>query len=115
MRTNIPFNALKGEIHMNWVKNNVSVLLFLGVMLLFIGTTVGNLIEDKDLEEITVVSGDTLWSLAEEHSGSMTPTAWIHQVQENNALTDDTIIAGKTLVIPANVKDLNKMEIASDR
>ncbi|MBQ0139553.1 MAG: LysM peptidoglycan-binding domain-containing protein [Kurthia sp.] len=100
---------------MNWVKNNVSVLLFLGLLLLFIGTGVSKLVQENDLQEIKVVSGDTLWSLAEEHSGNMAPRAWIHQVRENNAITDDTIVAGKTLVIPANVKDLNKMEIASDQ
>lgn len=100
---------------MDWIKNNVSVLLFSGVMLLCLSTVFYTLVEEKELAEITVVSGDTLWSLAEKHSGNMTPRAWIYQVKEDNAIADDMIIAGKTLVIPADVKNLNQMEIASDR
>lgn len=100
---------------MNWIKNNVSVLLFLGVMLLFIGTGVNKLLQEKNIEEITVMSGDTLWSLAMEHSEGMDPQKWIYQVKENNAIIGDNIIAGNTIVIPATVKQSNQMEIASDR
>lgn len=100
---------------MNWIKNNVSVLLLLGVVLLFIGTGVNKLLQEKNIEEITIVSGDTLWSLAKEYSGDMDPQNWIVQVKESNAIVDDKIIAGKTIVIPTTVKQSNQMEIASDQ
>lgn len=100
---------------MNWIKNNVNVLLFLGVILLFIGIGVDKVIQEKNIEEITIVSGDTLWSLAKEHSGEMDSQKWIFQVTENNAIIGDKIVVGDTLVIPKTKKQSNQMEIASDR
>lgn len=110
IRTNIPF---EGGFCMNWIKNNVSILLILGIMLLFVGTGIDKLIQEQQIEEITVESGDTLWSLAQQHGGQMNPRTWIYHVKEANAIVNDKIVAGNTLVIPANVKNLNQMELAS--
>lgn len=100
---------------MNWIKNNISALLLLGVVLLFVGTGVNKLVQEKNIEEITIVSGDTLWSLAKEYSGDMDPQKWILQVKESNAIVGDNIVAGKTISIPNKVDQSNQMEIASDR
>lgn len=100
---------------MNWVKNNASVLIFLGVVLLFIGTGINTIMKSDAGEEITVVSGDTLWSLAKEHKGEMDTQEWIYEVVQSNAIIDNQIFAGKTLVVPNTVNKPNQIEIASDQ
>lgn len=85
---------------MNWIKENTYVIvmgclsLVLSFMLLF----------EKEVEvvEIEVVSGDSLWTLAQEY-GAKDTQQWIEVVMKENELIDSTIRAGEPLRIPATI------------
>ncbi|CEA04679.1 Cell division suppressor protein YneA [Metalysinibacillus saudimassiliensis] len=62
--------------------------------------------------EIKIEQGDSLVTLAEQYKGAMSTTKWVDVVRTENNIHDDTIIAGKTLVIPIAQ---NKEQLASDQ
>lgn len=51
---------------------------------------------------ITVLSGETLWQLAEEHAPGQDSRDWIAKVIDLNALDSVEIHPGQTLALPAN-------------
>lgn len=59
-------------------------------------------IEIKYYTSITVSDGDTLWSLASEYKGNHyeSSSAYIEEVMNINALTNETIYTGQHLIIP---------------
>lgn len=62
--------------------------------------------------EIKIEQGDNLVTLAEQYKGTMSMTKWVEAVRTENNIHDDTIIAGKTLLIPIAQ---NKGQLASDQ
>lgn len=62
--------------------------------------------------EIKIENGDNLVTLAEKYKGTMSVTKWVEAVRTENNIHDDTIIAGKTLLIPIAQ---NKGQLASDQ
>ena len=55
----------------------------------------------KTYESICVFSGDTLWSIAEEHKpATMTVKQYMNQIIAINHLSDSTLRSGEYLVIP---------------
>lgn len=51
-------------------------------------------------EQIEIVQGDTLWSLADHYRGKMSKEQWIEAVKYENFLFTDTIQAGQTINVP---------------
>ena len=58
---------------------------------------------------VTVNAGDTLWTLAEKLSPD-SPRETIYTIKKLNALKDDLIYPGQTLVIPAEGANLTAHE-----
>lgn len=88
------------------------VLLFLT---LYVSTIVltGGILSAGDVKEnyiqYTVVSGDTLWSIAKAY----TPThedvrSTIHLIQLHNTNADDSLIPGEILFVPGQSGDFNE-------
>ena len=63
-------------------------------------------------DEIKIESGDNLLTLAEQYKGNMSTTKWVTIVKAENNIYDDTIVVGKTLLIPDSPK---KGQLASDQ
>ena len=53
--------------------------------------------------EITVQSGDTLWTLSEKYKGNLPQSEWITTVMNVNNLNHPMIISGDTLIIPTSI------------
>ena len=53
-------------------------------------------------EYVTVMSGDTLWSLAEEYAPNQDPRDFIDKLVALNNLSDSVISAGMQLALPKN-------------
>jgi LysM repeat protein len=53
-----------------------------------------------EFEYITVSTGETLWSLADEHANDESPRDWIAKVVELNNLVETEIQAGQRLALP---------------
>lgn len=51
-------------------------------------------------EQVTIVHGDTLWSLAEQYHGKMAKHDWVNEVKKENSLRDEKIVLGQILVVP---------------
>ncbi|MDG0789567.1 LysM peptidoglycan-binding domain-containing protein [Cohnella ginsengisoli] len=55
---------------------------------------------------VTVDSGDTLWSIAEDAKPSgMKTVAAVHLIMKRNGLTSSSISSGQRLVLPAKLSD----------
>ncbi|RXH52934.1 LysM peptidoglycan-binding domain-containing protein [Kurthia gibsonii] len=106
---------LEGEIQMKWIKNNVMVICFSVVVLLFVGNVVRDTIAKTHVTEIRITEGDTLWSLAQKYSGDMKPQKWMNQVINENNLVDGQIMAGEKLTVPITNHELQQIELASDQ
>lgn len=52
------------------------------------------------LEYVTVVSGDSLWSLADQHADNMDPRDWIAEVVLMNALSSTDLVPGQQIALP---------------
>ncbi len=63
------------------------------------GSTQG---ETTKFTYVTVYSGDTLWSLAEEYASNQDPRDFIAQLVALNNLEDSVISAGMQLALPNN-------------
>lgn len=53
--------------------------------------------------EITVQSGDTLWTLSEKYKGNLPHSEWITAVMNANNLNHPMIVSGDTLIIPTAI------------
>lgn len=118
MRTYIPNTILykKGVMTMKWLKRNINIFLIVALVVLLVGVCFNNLAFEKNTQEITVESGDTLWTLSQKHRGSISQYKWLQQVKSDNDIKGDLIVVGKTLLIPQSEKNkTNKLEIASDQ
>ncbi|GED18438.1 MULTISPECIES: cell division suppressor protein YneA [Kurthia] len=100
---------------MKWIKNNVMVICFSVVVLLFVGNVVRDTIAKTHVTEIRITEGDTLWSLAQKYSGDMKPQKWMNQVINQNNLVDGQIMAGEKLTVPITNHELQQIELASDQ
>lgn len=79
--------------------------------------------EDEKIEkyeQVTIVQGDTLWSLAETYRGKMDKNDWINFVKKENGLWDEKVLSGQVLIVPV-VKDsyyianLNQIESTNEK
>lgn len=101
---------------MNWLKENINIVLVVAVVLLSVGLSVNGLIKENNSVKITIEAGDTLSSLSEKYRGDMSKGDWLSFVTNYNGMKDDRIIAGKDIWIPkTNEYNTNIKEIASDR
>lgn len=101
---------------MNWLKNNINIVLLVAVVLLIVGIGVKTLADERNIQEITIEAGDTLWTLSQKYHGTMSQSKWLHQVKVDNNINGSLIVAGKTLWIPVtDNKNTTKLEIASDQ
>lgn len=57
--------------------------------------------------EITVMSGQTLWSIAEELAPAADPRDVIAQIARLNALSGGSVTAGQRIAIPAEYAPMN--------
>lgn len=85
---------------MNWLKKNSYATMLLALSILFM--TVILLTDEKieTYEQIEVIYGDTLWSLAENYSGKMGIQEWISAVKKVNHLPNEHILSGQMLLVP---------------
>lgn len=83
--------------------------LFMIIMVLMIGITLGNILGYNDVdgdsktEYVTVVvsNGDTLWSIAERYSdGSMDIRQLIYEISKINGIESGQIYAGQEISVP---------------
>ena len=58
--------------------------------------------QTTSFEYITVMSGDTLWSIAEENAPNRDPRDFIDDIIALNNLSDSVVDAGMRLALPAN-------------
>lgn len=68
-----------------------------------VGTVAGLFLADAPApgESVVVTSGDTLWSIAQEHvPGSMVDET-VAQIMSLNSLSSSTVVPGQTLVLPS--------------
>ena len=95
------------EMHKNFLLTLLTICL--AVMLAFSVNVILSNAKSKDAPvyykyytSIVVNSGDTLLSIAKEHKGTQyeTANAYVKEVMQMNALSDDKIVAGQHLVIP---------------
>ncbi|MGN0382697.1 MAG: LysM peptidoglycan-binding domain-containing protein [Eubacterium sp.] len=61
----------------------------------------GGTVNNKYYKSIKVESGDTLWTIADEYmtGGDCSRSEYIEEIKSMNGLTDETIHAGKYIVI----------------
>lgn len=100
---------------MNWMTKNVHISILLGACVLFAGYLLITNPGDITYTEIQIEHGDSLWALGEQHRGKMATDEWIQIVKQTNMLTDVTIVAGKSLIIPVvsdQTKPINIIETA---
>ncbi len=103
-RTNI---REKGEIIMKKICAFIAVFV---VSLLFISNVVsGKTSEINDqmfyYKKVIIVSGDTLWSLAEEYNDGQYSDIrdYIYQIKKFNNISSNNIKAGESIIIPIMV------------
>lgn len=87
-----------------------AILFFLSVIAMVIYLAWS--LKPMSYNEIKIESGDNLLNLAEQYKGTMSTTKWVAIVKQENNIYDDTIVAGKTLLIPDPPK---KGQLASDQ
>lgn len=111
---------------MNWLKQNNYVALLFGVTVAFVAYLYITDEKIEQYEQIKIVHGDTLWSLAEQYRGKMSTQDWVAFVQKENHLFDNPLTTGQTITIPvakdsvyiANLsveEDDNSVEVASEQ
>ncbi|MCH7321659.1 LysM peptidoglycan-binding domain-containing protein [Solibacillus sp. MA9] len=79
--------------------------------------------EDEKIEkyeQVTIVQGDTLWSLAETYRGKMAKNDWINFVKEENGLQDEKVLYGQVLVVPVEkesyyIANLNQNDSTNEK
>ncbi len=89
---------------MTIIKNNGYILFILLLCVGFALVGVGKSINEQAYTEITIVEGDTLWDLANQHSHDTTPEKWIEDVMIANDMTSSTIRSGESLLLPVQEK-----------
>ena len=87
------------------MKRKNKIRLFWGSMILvfalLISSQIGNASTERKFITVTVHSGDTLWSLAQEHGDSTKDVRRnIDEIKELNQLNGSAILVGQTLRIP---------------
>lgn len=90
----------KGVFIMKWLKQNSYIALFFVASICFMAYL---FITDEKIEHyknVTIESGDTLWSLAEQYRGKMSTHDWISLVKKENALRNDAIVVGQEIYLP---------------
>ncbi len=83
----------------------IAFLILIGIFAVSVKTASAEASENQRFKyytNITVQSGDTLWSIAEEYRTEeyKTVSTYIKEVQEINHLNGSDIISGSTLVVP---------------
>jgi len=58
--------------------------------------------KEYEYKEITVLQGDSLWSIAEKHCASGDIREYIYKIMEINHLSKSNIYAGSKLYIPVD-------------
>ena len=80
----------------------ITVLIIAMILGAVFGTSVDGASVNKAYYVITVQSGDTLWSIAEEYNDSKTDIRkLIYEISDLNDLEDAHIYIGQQLLIPA--------------
>lgn len=67
--------------------------------------------------ELKIEQGDSLWTLADEYSGSIPHHEWIDEIMKENNLSSPVIAAGQTLKVPdahLNFAPESNIKLASD-
>lgn len=113
---NITWTHILEVKYMKWLKSNHYIILLFGLFLLLFVIFAWRAPDDITFNKITIVYGDTLWSLAEQYRGSMSSERWIEIVMIENDLQNVSIIAGKSLIIPISehMSSSENFEIARD-
>ncbi|WP_342525771.1 LysM peptidoglycan-binding domain-containing protein [Chryseomicrobium sp. FSL W7-1435] len=85
------------------MKNKTSLLYTacLAIIILFTFTTLHLKAQSSGTNEITISTGDSLWTLAELYVESDERLHWIDQVMQLNYMTDSKILVGQRLTIPS--------------
>ncbi|MCC2030449.1 LysM peptidoglycan-binding domain-containing protein [Microbacterium tenebrionis] len=65
----------------------------------------GESVPTASFETVTVMPGDTLWSIAESVAPNADPRSVIHQIESLNALGASSLQVGQELAIPAEYVD----------
>ncbi|RNF40555.1 LysM peptidoglycan-binding domain-containing protein [Planococcus salinus] len=56
--------------------------------------------EERQMSQIHIEKGDTLWTMAESFSGDTPHQEWIKEIMDENGLSTPHLIAGQTIKIP---------------
>ena len=89
-----------GRLHMKtFIHNNMHIVLLAIISIILIAIVY---VTDENVEQqqITIVQGDTLWTLSDLYRGKMSTEDWIAEVKQTNYLQTDHILVGEQLVIP---------------
>lgn len=87
---------------MSLIRNHSYVILFFSVILLFtVFTVMSETGKANEMSVVQIEEGDTLWTFAEQFSGSKPNHEWIREIMEENNMQTAKLIAGDTIKIPA--------------
>ncbi|MBC2243821.1 cell division suppressor protein YneA [Listeria booriae] len=87
----------------------------LGIVLLIV--TVNQ--ADTEYNEVSIASGDSIWSLADDYAGKykMSKQDFVAWVEKENQLIDGKLMAGDKIVIPVkqtNLEQDNSIQLANE-
>lgn len=89
----------------------ISTLIVFILSVLFVTNSVSGSSSEKQQSEVyyqtvTILSGDTLWGLAEKYNNNQYPDIrnYIYEIKKFNNLNSDVIIAGESIVIPITIR-----------
>lgn len=85
---------------MEWIKENSFVSMIFTVAVIFIAILYVTDEKIEKYEQIQVVQGDNLWSLADHYRGKMSKEQWIASVKEENILYTDHLKTGQLITVP---------------
>ncbi|MFC4354510.1 LysM peptidoglycan-binding domain-containing protein [Chryseomicrobium palamuruense] len=88
---------------MKRIRINSSILTLLAILLLTF-SLLHTKSSSQQVNHITVSTGDTLWTLAQQYVDENERSYWIDSVMKLNFMTDSQIKEGQELVIPSDQK-----------
>lgn len=77
----------------------ICLLLINIVLTSFVVASAGNHLK-KEFKSVTILPGDTLWAIAQKHSGNTDIRKYIYEIKHLNNLNGATIYAGQRLILP---------------
>lgn len=114
------FGGIKMTFKSIWDRYYIAIIFIitcfvLGIVLLIV--TVNQ--ADTEYNEVSIASGDSIWSLADDYAGKykMSKQDFVAWVEKENQLIDGKLTAGDKIVIPVkqtNLEQDNSIQLANE-